>query len=279
MLFNTLHRTYPCLVHAPGKLVESPWWEIIKEQVFATQRAYDLDDSLDIITWNSGAPDSILRVRGHTLGWFEKSLTHAGVRHTVLGTEVGAAWTNRMKLDLTIEFLTRSSAAFVLGGDSSDVLLIGDPRVALEHFVRQDAQMLFNAEKNFWPPELRRLRRFEDRVGEKPFGYFNSGLWIGTRQTCLEAFRVAKQWSDRLKSRPTSDQMCWKYAYRDLYPAIKADYGCEIFQNLNRVIDEIEVNGAGLPDGVPTQEVEADSLLRRMVRYVTGPARRRSAEG
>jgi hypothetical protein len=274
MLFNTVYHTHPCVVHAPGKLAESPWWDIIKEQVFALKRAYARDDSLEIITWNSGAPDPILSVRGHTLGWFEKSLTHAGVRHAVLGRDIGAGWTNRRKLDLTIEFLTRSRAAFILGGDSSDVLLISDPRVLLERFVQQDAGMVFNAEKNFWPPELRSLRRFENRVGQKPFGYFNSGLWIGRREACLRAFRVAKSWSDKLESRPTSDQICWKHAYRDLYPTVKADHSCEIFQSLNRVSAEIEVNGKGLPTDVHTRDVDDGSLWRRMRGHVTKLAKR-----
>ena len=46
-------------------------------------------------------------------------------------------------------------------------------------------------------------------------------LW--RREDCLRAFRVAKRWSDQLTEHPTSDQFCWKQAYRELYPFVQAD--------------------------------------------------------
>jgi len=151
------------VVHAPGKLHESPWWEPVKTAVFASTATYTSPPSLAIVTWNSGAPDAILSVRGHTLGWFERSVAHVGLEATVLGGDIGSAWTNRHKLDLTIDLLSHTTHRYVLGADSSDALLVGDPHAMLEQYLRLDVPMLFNAEKNFWPPELRSLREFEGR--------------------------------------------------------------------------------------------------------------------
>jgi hypothetical protein len=235
------------LVHAPGKLHESPWWEPVQTAVFGSTATYISPPSLGIVTWNSGAPDSILSVRGHTLGWFERSVAHIGLEATVLGGDIGSAWTNRHKLDLTIDFLSHTTHRYVLGADSSDALLVGDPHAMLERYLRLGAPMLFNAEKNFWPPELGDLRAFEDRIGRGPFRYLNSGAWLGRREACLEAFRAAKRWAERLAERPTSDQICWKHAYRELHPMIAVDDGCAVFQNLNRVRREIRVQGQSLP--------------------------------
>ncbi len=79
-----------------------------------TRHTYEACDGLAIITWNSGSPNSVMAFRGHTLGWFERCLAHFGVQHTVLGVQIGSAWTNRMKIDLTIDFLATSDRELVL---------------------------------------------------------------------------------------------------------------------------------------------------------------------
>lgn len=247
LLFNRTYRSHPGVVHAPGKLHESPWWEPVKAAVFGSTATLTSPPSLGIVTWNSGAPDAILSVRGHTLGWFERSVAHVGLEATVLGGDIGSAWTNRHKLDLTIDFLSHTTHRYVLGADSSDALLVGDPHAMLERYLRLDVPMLFNAEKNFWPPELADLREFEDRIGRRPFRYLNAGAWLGRREACLEAFRVAKRWAERLAERPTSEQICWKHVYHELHPMVAVDDGCAVFQNLNQVRREIRVQGRSLP--------------------------------
>jgi hypothetical protein len=247
LVYNRVHRTCPALVHAPGKLEESPWWNALKEEVFSTRDTYSECESLAIVTWNSGAPNQFTTARGHSLGWFERSLAHFGVQYTVLGSGIGDRWINRMKMDLTIEFLANSDRELVLGADSSDVLLVADPRRIVEAYRQQEAEVLFNAEKKSWPPELKEMRRFERRVTRGPFRFFNSGVWIGRREACLRAFSAAKRWAEQLKVRPNSDQICWKHAYQELYPAVQVDWRCTAFQNLNQVRREIEVRGRRLP--------------------------------
>ena len=243
---NTVFDTRPLVIHAP-QAADCPWWEILLAEVFAAERRYTKPDDLVILTWNSGAANADLAVRGHALGWFERSLEHVGLPYHVLGAGIGSAWTNRMKLDLTIEFLENTDAPFVFAADSTDVALIGDPGEILRRFLSRESGIVFNGEKNCWPADFPDLQRWEEEVGQPPFRYFNAGVWIGTREAGLAAYRTARSRAEELGSYPTSDQVCLKHAYRELYPAVVVDHRCEMFQNINRVRDEIEVRGRGLP--------------------------------
>lgn len=246
-IVNRVHRTLPAIVHAPGTSDESPWWPSIRRRVMAGTSRFDLPTGLAIITWNSGSPNAIVSRRGHPLGTFERSLDHRGLPYTVLGRDRGSEWTNRMKLDLTLEFLAGTQAELILGADSSDVLLILPPAVIVARFNQQPAPVLFNAEKNPWPREAAPIFPFERMVAPRPFHYLNSGLWIGRRQALIEAFTEARRWADRLTAKPDSDQICWKYAYRELHPQVGIDARCAVFQCLNQVRTEIEVDGLRWP--------------------------------
>jgi hypothetical protein len=247
VVHNRIYDTWPAAVHAPGKLEQSPWWEPIRRRVFAAPTPKSSAATLAIVTWNSGAANPLFVRSGHTLGWFERSVARWGLPCTVLGRELGAAWSNRMKLDLTLEFLTTTSADVVLGADSSDALLIADPAVLVDRFAQQPAGVLFNAEINPWPPETEEIARFEAQAAPAPFCHLNAGLWIGRRAALLEGFMAARRWADRITARPRSDQICWKHAYRELHPLIQIDARCTLFQCLNQVREEIDVEGRRWP--------------------------------
>jgi hypothetical protein len=244
---NRLYGTAPGLVHAPGRLDESPWWSHLARRVSAASHRYHDCAGLEIVTWNSGSPNAVLAVRGHGLGLLEQSLDRLGVGYAVLGAGTGSRWTNRMKLELTLEHLGRSTAEFVLGADSSDALLVAEPASVLRAFLDHSAPVLFNAEKNPWPRELKDIARFERQVAPRPFRHLNSGLWIGKRAALIEAFRAATRWAARLGTHPASDQVCWKHAYRELYPTLQVDARCACFQTLNLVRREIQVDGRSWP--------------------------------
>jgi hypothetical protein len=244
---NLKHQTFPALVHAPGRLRESPWWRPIERRVLAARHRYSPCPELSLVTWNSGGFGAGFEGRGHRLGRFERSVELRGLPVSVLGGGIGSAWTNRMKLDLTIAFLERSAAELVLGADSADALLVGDPAAIVAAYCRQESAVLFNAEINPWPPELAEIAEFERRVAPAPFCHLNAGAWIGRRDAVLEAFRAARRWSERSPIRPRSDQACWKQVYRELHPMIGIDARCEAFQTLNGVRREIEVDGSASP--------------------------------
>ncbi|MGE0551878.1 MAG: glycosyltransferase domain-containing protein [Gemmatimonadales bacterium] len=246
LIRNRRHGTTPGLVHAPGRAGESPWWPRIEERVLSASHRYRPRDGLEIVTWNSGRPNSILSVRGHRLGTLEASLDRFGIPYTVLGGSVGDRWTNRMKLELTLDHLRRSAAELILGADSADVLLVDDPGRIVDAFAGQPARVLFNAEKNPWPRQLADVASFERQVAPAPFRHLNSGLWIGYREALIEAFghALAAAGSSEV---PGSDQACWKQVYRERYPAIQVDARCRCFQTLNLVRREIVVDGERWP--------------------------------
>ncbi|MBM4187454.1 MAG: hypothetical protein FJ206_09100 [Gemmatimonadetes bacterium] len=247
LVLNRRTGTAPVLVHAPGTDRESPWWLPIRRRVFEEPGRHEVPPGLALLTYNSGHPNEILSRRGHGLGWFERSLEQAGLPYVVLGQGLRSEWRNRLKLELTLDFLRRTAAQMVLGADSSDVLLVGDPARLVARLSTTPDRVLFNAEKRPWPREAREVFRFERTVARGPFRYLNSGLWLGRREPLIAAFECAARWAGRLTAKPDSDQICWKYAYRELYPAIEVDTTCSVFQCLNDVGPELEVAGVRWP--------------------------------
>jgi hypothetical protein len=243
---NTLYDTYPLAVHAP-QAAECPWWEIVAAECLTDERRYAPREDLAIVTWNSGDANADLEVRGHSLGVFERSVENCGLRCQVLGSGIGSAWSNLMKLDLMIDFLEQAEARYVLAADSTDALLVGDPGEILRRFLTGEADVVFNGEKNCWPPDLPDLQEWEEEIGQPPFTYLNAGLWIGRREACLDLYYLARRWSEKLDSHPHCDQTRLKLAYRELYPGVVVDHRCEMFQNINRVGGEITVAGKSTP--------------------------------
>lgn len=92
------------------------------------------------------------------LGYFTD---HLGV--TALGREMGRLWRNTDKI-----FLAKTTARYVLGADSADVLLLGDPHEALRRFL------------NCWPGTV-----------SKGFQR-HSGLWIAERDTARAVLAAAR---------------------------------------------------------------------------------------
>ncbi len=232
MIHNNLFDTNPLIVHAQGKIEFSPLWE----KILVKPIPIVLDNRLDIITWNSGKRNNINCNK--TLGTFEKSCELFGFTPTVLGKDYGSRWYNRLKIDCTIKYLSTSRCLYTMGCDSSDVLLLGNPNDILGLFLEMDCDLLFNAELVYWP-EKPDLREFEEKIGIGPFFYFNSGVWIGRTDFCLEFYKKAKEYSDITLHNPFSEQVCTKQAYKEFYPKVKVDHTCKVFQTLNRVFADM----------------------------------------
>ncbi|MEZ4714972.1 MAG: hypothetical protein R2851_02605 [Caldilineaceae bacterium] len=88
----------------------------------------------------------------------------------------------------------RITTEFVLGIDSRDALLLGDPAELVARFVDEyDCRLLFAADLVNWPT-LARFDAFESSLppaqGNR-FRYFNGGMWIGRTAYCRRFFAEA----------------------------------------------------------------------------------------
>lgn len=228
MIRNTLSNTTPRLVHAPGDLDFSIHWEPISRRLSAQTPSNNVQPAdLSICTWNAG--------NGYKhLGQFESSLSKFGYKCDVL---TAGRWTsNRIKIQLTVDYLKTVTTPYVLGADSSDVLLIRSLDGIIDDFLEFKCNILFNAEIRFWPPgKLEHVKRFEDSLPGHDVlpRYLNAGLWIGDTEYCLEFFTTVLAISEVLYLMPASEQVCVKYVYPDVYPKVQIDRSSKIFQNLN----------------------------------------------
>lgn len=232
MIINKLYNTRPSIIHSPGRIEYSPLWNQISKlkNKFKTK-----PDNLEIVTCNSGIAARSLD--GYSLGTFENSLN--GIEHHVLGKDIGKKWNNVKKIELLVEFLSILKSEFVLYADSSDAVLVGDLNETLNHFKNTPCKMIFNAEKNFWPPTMKNQKEFEQNVAKPPFQYLNAGVWIGETKFCEKVFKLAL--ANNPTNMPNSEQMRIKPVYKKLHPEIQIDDTCQIFQSVNRVFEEVEI--------------------------------------
>jgi hypothetical protein len=129
--------------------------------------------------------------------------------------------------------LKHSTAEFILGVDSSDAIAITPLNSIVSQFLEIDCDLLFNAEIRFSPPRgLDEIKAYENSLPTAPY-FLNAGAWIGKRCFCLSFFQKALDISASYLEFPHSEQVCIKKAYENMYPKVKIDDKCLIFQNLN----------------------------------------------
>jgi len=219
----------PVMFHAAGRVEYNELWVNLAQipiEKWQTQL------SVEIITWNqetNGLYNSYKK-----LGLFELCCDKLGVICNVLQSPV-KSWQNRLKIPLTLDYLKKSSAQFIIAADSSDVFAFGVPDPAVLDLVQCD--MLFNAETQFWPSELMELKLKEDEYEHGRFCYLNSGLWIARREYAISVFQVLnKMYEENIYPQfPNSDQVLFKKLYIEEYPSIKIDAKCNVFFNCSHV--------------------------------------------
>ncbi len=139
-------KTHPVILHAPGGGPTEPlkgshpkhqtqhptWQTLLKhwQKSPAPEPGPDLSRELTVITWNTSQNKSIL----------ELSLEKLGVPCKVLGRG-HRNWSNSLKLEIAIKFLTTVNTPYVLALDAYDVLVIDHPVKALEHFRQSSATL------------------------------------------------------------------------------------------------------------------------------------------
>jgi len=176
----------------------------------------------------------------------EATLKHVGAKYHRLGTGL-KSWENLLKIRLTLDFLERSTAEYILHLDGGDVAICGDPVTVVERFeARRDCELLLGAELEPWPgyQELRRceedvdkiarIEQFERTHATGPYRHLNSGCYIGRRLFLRRFLNDAWDLRGFLHSPEFqgSDQVLFRELYRTHYPAVRLDERAEIFQCL-----------------------------------------------
>jgi hypothetical protein len=229
-IVNLRYLTAPIIVHSHGHSYRQDkskpvLFDRLKDKVLSgPKRNIGAIPDLTIVTWSSREEITPL----------EENLKHFGLSHLVMGKEyAGVKWYQKFKLETLKSALADIKTEFIMGLDSFDVLLLGDPKNALARFRRLGCEMLFNASCYNWPPKFK-TSAFEESAVKGKFRYLNSGCFL-VRTEFLRKLLEDPPRDNGGKQKPPDDQAFCKLMYQKYYPKIKIDSRCEIFQSLKRV--------------------------------------------
>lgn len=256
--------TFPIIVHAPGFSLSkwrgslshhdelNPLWAPLL-RLWERNRAEKSQPKdgrlLTVVTWNSTDEKTIA----------EKSLDRLGIPYIVLGRHI-KEWKHRYKITLLNEVMGTIKTPYLMGFDSFDVLVLRDPEEAIAEFEKMSCEIVFNAEPHFWPDCGKNAqtgkgyieqewKAFEESVGERPWRFLNSGVWMGRTEYCKFYFSEAEKERERVlaclkdgrlpayeknqfQKIEDSDQVIFHSLFRRFYPKIKIDSRNRIFFNV-----------------------------------------------
>jgi hypothetical protein len=234
MIIKSRYKTYPLVVHAPDWEKNKFWPNLVR--LFCKENQVIASADLTIVTWNNLHE-----------GVFEKSLRLKNVPFTLKGSS-DVTWSNYNKFKYNIEVAKTCGTKYLMGCDSHDVILTGDPIEIVKRFEQMECKMLFNCEKHFYPnlsePILQGWKSFQKKVSESKYQFLNAGIWIGETNFCLEFFQRANQirvydlfdcepYEYLKESSIGCDQSSLHHIFSEYYPEVMLDYGCEIFFNIS----------------------------------------------
>ncbi len=232
MLTNTLFDTHPVVIHAQGPHTHKVHWQPIKQWFYASPKREvgPLRDTT-VITCNNGH---------EAMGALEESLAHLGVPVRVHGQGVDPWVNSRDKPRVLHAALQEIPTKYTLYIDSRDAIVIDDPHRIVDGFELDfDCAMLFGADRLNWP-NVKRFKEFEERVADEgsEFRYLNGGIWIAETAFAREVFVRACE-LPVVPEAPESEQGMLKQLFMDLYPRIRLDTRCRLFQNIGYVVTPI----------------------------------------
>ena len=127
----------------------------------------------------------------------------------------------------------------VLFMDAYDTMLLKDPKEILERFLGFKTDILFGAEKNFWPDSPFLQTKFDDKFEGELYKYLNSGLYIGYVKH-VKSFLSRGAWlSDKAVN--ADDQQYCQAEFMSLKNRVSLDHEAYVFQN-----DEPSVTKVGV---------------------------------
>lgn len=230
---NTQFETKPSIIHAHGSHDYKPNWQPIRDAFFEMAPANLVTPSdLTIITCNNGH---------QSMGLFEKSLDHLGLKHKVYGNGINPWVNSKDKPIVLFEALKKIKTKYVLYADSRDAILIDSPTNIIKKFEQEfECKLLFGADRINWPP-LKEFQAYEDDISknfDSDFRYFNGGAWIGETDFCRDFFEHAMN-TPPAEQAPESEQGILKKLFPLYKETIELDYNCKIIQNIGFVTKPI----------------------------------------
>lgn len=260
-IHNLLSNTDPLAAHCPGPL-HFDWQRFCDAAAAHTIKGDKRCDRLTFLTWNatsrSEKPNGVL----------EGSLSRFGVQPIVLGSGI-KQWRNIKKFALTAEALRHVRTPYVLGADSSDVVVFRDPRLFVKRFEEHfSADLVFNATGSRCWPELPEYVSFESTRPTAALAqgrhWLNAGLWMGRTDFCRAYF------AELAKAVPVvgyeySEQAVVKREWPKWYPRVQLDYFSQLFQWFN---EDLSVMRLERP--VQPRQQELIRLLRSLGDNIVG---------
>jgi hypothetical protein len=161
----------------------------------------------------------------------------------VRGLEYGKNWRNVYKINLLIDEMKKTKEKYILFCDAIDVVFTDHPNNVLRRFLdnKGDELAWFNAEYTTWPKwsKFKEIDDFHKKTYKSKWNSLNSGAFIGEKdflihlcEESLNMFCDEHKWRDQPKI---------QQAHIKLYPKVKIDMLCKIFQvcwNKDNVLQE-----------------------------------------
>lgn len=230
-LINEIFSTEPAIIHFPYHHSHPIWNRLVRHSLKNSDR-YEVPDGLKVFTFNNRPVPMLL----------EQVAAQHGVQTTVLGRTV-QYWVNRLKIKLCLDFLEHVEEPYVLGLDDDDVILLQDaPQLAFNRFLQNNCKALYNASSVAHPNVSKYKEVDVQLVPDSIFAHLNSGCFIGETKFLREVYREAAAYNDAdTQLHFKSDQVKIRPIYHKLFPDLKIDSRCEIFQILyiNPAFDQL----------------------------------------
>jgi hypothetical protein len=216
-----MYDTNPIVIHLPDINANRNkiWAELRKSARYNS----DQPANTSIITFNN---------YNRGVGVLEHNLDDNYIKYIVLGKKE-LNWTNRLKINLLLNYLNHCHDKYLIVLDCFDVILLDSPSKVLERFLEMNCKLLFNATMVDYPL-CEPYAIIEKQI--LPDGVFihpNSGCFVGEVDFCRKFYEEALDYTDEFtESNTYSDQIKIRPIYHKYYPEVKIDHKSKIFQVL-----------------------------------------------
>jgi hypothetical protein len=228
------------VLHCPGpqRIAPNPFrhsWARACERFFADEQsdgAFADHDDLTIVTYSNYEHEVLL----------ELCLRRLGLRRFhVLGQGI-TDWQWLHKVSLTLDLLESGvvQTRYVMCLDGDDVLIVGDPALAVARLRETGARLLFCGTRGNQPPSPE-CWEFENSVPEyrdPRHRHVNAGAFIGESQylrtrlrEISDAHAAGEPWC--FSKWGFDDQLAWRHMHMRYHPEIKVDAGCRVFMRFD----------------------------------------------